>query len=50
MISFQMMRKKYGVRIPYSVLLLIVGGFLGYATWKNEEDDFGLNEEQLTRY
>lgn len=47
--NLELVRKTFRVRIPYSVVLLVVGGGLGYATWDKVEAGAGLSDEAFTR-
>jgi len=44
----EMGKNKLHVRVPYSVVLLILGGVLGAAAWKNVQDSDGETTELLT--
>eukprot|EP00961_Rhodomonas_salina_P120439 1620926-Rhodomonas_salina.2 len=46
--NLELVRKTFRVRIPYSVVLLVVGGGLGYATWDKVEAGAGLSDEAFT--
>mmetsp|Transcript_54586 Transcript_54586/g.127608 ORF Transcript_54586/g.127608 Transcript_54586/m.127608 type:complete len:1367 (-) Transcript_54586:382-4482(-) len=44
------LRKKFKIRIPYSVVLLIIGGLCGYATWdKVQSSAHDESDEAFTR-